>query len=46
MRRLTVNFMGRFTAGEPFVRVYTGPGKILLNPTYYWRYFMTQKRNR
>jgi len=44
MRRPTVNFLGRFTAGEPIARVYRGPGKILLNPTYYWRYYMAQRR--
>lgn len=44
MRRPTVNFLGRFTAGEPIVRVYRGPGKLLLSPTYYWRYFMSQRR--
>jgi uncharacterized protein (AIM24 family) len=46
MRRPTENFFGRFTAGEPIVRVYQGPGKILLNPTFYWRYFMSEKRGR
>lgn len=46
MRRPTENFLGRFTAGEPIVRVYKGPGKILLNPTFYWRYFMSEKRGR
>lgn len=44
MRRPTENFLGRFTAGEPIVRVYRGPGKILLNPTFYWRYYMSQRR--
>ena len=44
MRRPTENYLGRFTAGEPIVRVYRGPGKLLLNPTYYWRYFMAQRR--
>jgi uncharacterized protein (AIM24 family) len=46
MRRPTKNFMGRFTAGEPFVRVYTGPGKILLNPTFYWRYYMSVQKQK
>ena len=44
MRRPTENFLGRLTAGEPIVRVYRGPGKLLLNPTFYWRYYMAQKR--
>lgn len=44
LRRPTENFLGRFTAGEPIVRVYRGPGKILLNPTFYWRYHMSQRR--
>lgn len=46
MRRPTKNFMGRFTAGEPFVRVYTGPGKILINPTFYWRYYMSVQKQK
>jgi uncharacterized protein (AIM24 family) len=46
MRRPTKNFMGRFTAGEPFVKVYTGPGKILLNPTFYWRYYMSVQKQK
>jgi uncharacterized protein (AIM24 family) len=46
MRSPTKNYMGRFTAGEPMVRKFRGPGKILLNPTYYWRYFMAMKRQR
>jgi len=44
MRRPTKNFWGRFTAGEPTVRSYRGPGKVLLSPTFYWRYFMMQQR--
>jgi uncharacterized protein (AIM24 family) len=46
MKRPTRNFMGRFTAGEPFVKVYTGPGKILLNPTFYWRYYMSMQKQK
>jgi uncharacterized protein (AIM24 family) len=42
MRRPTKNFWGRFTSGESIVRSYRGPGKILLNPTFYWRYYMMQ----
>lgn len=36
--RATRNFLGRYTAGEGLVRVFTGPGKVLLNPAPYWRY--------
>jgi uncharacterized protein (AIM24 family) len=46
MKRPTKNYFGRFTAGEPLVRVYTGPGKILLNPTFYWRYYMAMQRKK
>jgi uncharacterized protein (AIM24 family) len=46
IRRPTKNFMGRFTAGEPFVRTYHGPGKVLMNPTFYWRYFMAMQRQK
>jgi len=45
IRRPTKNFFGRFTSGESFVRVYEGPGKLLLNPTPYWRYWMLNQRN-
>jgi uncharacterized protein (AIM24 family) len=44
MRRPTKNFWGRFTSGESIVRSYSGPGKILLNPTFYWRYYMMQQK--
>jgi uncharacterized protein (AIM24 family) len=46
MQRPTKNYLGRFTAGEPFIRVYHGPGEILLNPTPYWRYYMSMKKSR
>ncbi|MEE4189047.1 MAG: AIM24 family protein [Roseobacter sp.] len=36
--RATRNFFGRFTSGEGLVRVFTGPGKLILNPAPYWRY--------
>lgn len=36
--RATKNFLGRYTSGEGLVRVFTGPGKLLLNPAPYWRY--------
>jgi uncharacterized protein (AIM24 family) len=38
VRRATKSFLGKYTAGEGLVRVYGGPGTILLNPTPYWRY--------
>lgn len=38
VQRTTKNFFGRFTSGEGIVRVYEGTGKILLNPSPYWRY--------
>jgi uncharacterized protein (AIM24 family) len=44
VRRPTQNYFGRFTAGEPFVRVFTGPGRVLVNPTFYWRYYMMTRR--
>lgn len=46
MRRPTKNFWGRFTSGESIVRAYQGPGKVLLNPTMYWRYYMSQQRKK
>lgn len=42
IKRLTRNFMGRFTSGEKLVRVFEGTGKILLNPAHYWRYTLSQ----
>jgi uncharacterized protein (AIM24 family) len=46
MRRPTKNFWGRFTSGESLVRSYLGPGKVLLNPTMYWRYYMNQQKKK
>jgi uncharacterized protein (AIM24 family) len=46
VRRSTKNYLGRYTAGEPFVRVYQGPGMLLLNPSYYWRYYMMLQRGK
>lgn len=46
MRQPTKNFWGRFTSGESLVRSYQGPGKVLLNPTMYWRYYMNQQRKK
>jgi uncharacterized protein (AIM24 family) len=38
LRRATKSFFGKYTAGEGLVRVYGGPGRILLNPAPYWRF--------
>lgn len=46
MRQPTKNFWGRFTSGESLVRSYRGPGKVLLNPTMYWRYYMMQQKRK
>lgn len=46
MRRPTKNLLGLFTAGEGWwVRAYRGPGKILLNPRPYWRYWVMVQRH-
>lgn len=44
VRRPTKNALGRFTSGEKFVRVYQGTGRLLLNPTFYWRYRIFTER--
>ena len=44
IRRATKNFFGKFTSGEGLVRVYEGPGKILLNPAPFWRYRLFTER--
>jgi uncharacterized protein (AIM24 family) len=44
VRRTTKNFLGRFTSGEGFVRVYQGNGRVLLNPAPYWRYRVYTER--
>jgi uncharacterized protein (AIM24 family) len=47
MRRPTKNLLGIFTAREGWwLRAYQGPGKILLNPRPYWRYWVMVERNR
>ena len=46
VRRPTKNFFGRFTSGEGMACVYEGPGRILLNPTPYWRYRIFTQRGR
>ena len=37
IKRVTRNFLGRYTSGEGRVRVFSGPGELLLNPAPYWR---------
>ncbi len=44
IKRPTKNYFGRFTSGESFVRVFEGPGKVLLNPAPYWRYWMMAQK--
>lgn len=44
VRRATKNFFGRFTSGEGVVRAYEGTGRILLNPSPYWRYRIFNER--
>ncbi len=36
---------GRFTSGEGIVRVFEGPGRVLLNPAPYWRYRIMADRS-
>jgi uncharacterized protein (AIM24 family) len=47
VRRSTRNFLGRYTSGEGFVRVYSGAGgRIILNSAPYWRYrIFTERAN-
>lgn len=44
VRRTTRNFFGKYTSGEGMVRVYEGTGRILLNPSPYWRYRIFTER--
>lgn len=46
IQRATKNFFGRFTGGEGTVRVYEGTGRILLNPSPYWRYRIFTERGK
>jgi uncharacterized protein (AIM24 family) len=46
VKRSTKNFFGRFTSGEGRVRVFDGPGRILLNPAPYWRYRIFTERGK
>jgi len=38
VRRPTANYFGKFTSGQDRLRVFFGPGRVLLNPAPYWRY--------
>ncbi len=38
IRRPTDNFFGKFTVGQGRLRVFFGPGRVLLNPAPHWRY--------
>ncbi len=45
IQRPTKNYFGKYTAGEGYVRVYEGDGgRILLNPSPYWRYRLFTER--
>jgi hypothetical protein len=46
MERSTKNYLGRFTSGEGYVRVYEGAGRVLLNPAPYWRYRIAAERGK
>jgi uncharacterized protein (AIM24 family) len=38
IRRPTANFFGKYTSGQDRLRVFFGPGRVLLNPAPHWRY--------
>ena len=38
IRRPTDNFFGKLTSGQGRLRVFFGPGRVLLNPAPHWRY--------
>ena len=45
MKRPTRNWLGRLTAGEGWwLQAYEGPGRILLNPRPYWRYWVLAEK--
>jgi uncharacterized protein (AIM24 family) len=44
IRRPTKSYLGRFTAGESFVRVYQGTGRLLLCSVPFWRYRVYAER--
>jgi uncharacterized protein (AIM24 family) len=45
MTRPTKNYLGRFTSGEEFLRVFEGSGRLILNPAPYWRYRIMKEMN-
>jgi uncharacterized protein (AIM24 family) len=40
IRRPTINYFGKYTSGQDRLRVFFGPGRVLLNPAPHWRYRM------
>jgi uncharacterized protein (AIM24 family) len=38
IRRPTANYFGKYTSGQNRLRVFFGPGRVLLNPAPHWRY--------
>lgn len=45
MKRPTRNWLGRLTAGEGWwLHAYEGPGRILINPRPYWRYWVLAEK--
>jgi uncharacterized protein (AIM24 family) len=42
--RATKGYLDLVTAGEGRIRIYEGTGKLLLNPSPYWRYKIAQDR--
>jgi uncharacterized protein (AIM24 family) len=44
IRRATSNFFGRRNAKEGALRVFEGPGNVLINPAPYWRYRISAER--
>jgi len=43
--RPTKNYLGRFTSGEEYLRVFEGSGRLILNPAPYWRYRIMKEMN-
>ncbi len=46
IQRATQNFFGRRNSGEGYLRVFQGPGRVLLNPAPFWRYRIFTERGR
>jgi uncharacterized protein (AIM24 family) len=44
IRRATVNFFGRRNAREGMLRIFEGPGRVLVNPAPFWRYRIFSER--